>query len=44
LGLSIAQLTIQSHRGSIEVDSEVGRGTTFKIRVPVYRESLPLGR
>ncbi|HLA37348.1 MAG TPA: ATP-binding protein [Candidatus Brocadiales bacterium] len=44
LGLSIAQLTIQSHRGSIEVDSEVGRGTTFKIRLPVYRESLPLGR
>ena len=44
LGLSISQLTIQSHRGSIEVDSEIGRGTTFKIKLPVYRESLPLGR
>ncbi|MDI6759672.1 MAG: ATP-binding protein [Candidatus Brocadiaceae bacterium] len=44
LGLSISQLTIQSHRGSIEVDSEVGRGTTFRIKLPVYRESLPLGR
>lgn len=44
LGLSIAQLTIQSHRGNIEVDSEIGKGTTFKIKLPVYRESLPLGR
>ncbi|MFN3467768.1 MAG: ATP-binding protein, partial [Candidatus Brocadiales bacterium] len=44
LGLSIAQLTILSHRGTIDVDSEVGRGTTFKIKLPVYRENLPLER
>lgn len=44
LGLSIAQMTVHSHRGNMEVDSEVGRGTTFKIKLPVYRESLRLER
>lgn len=31
LGLTSAQNIIQSHNGSIELDSEVGRGTVFKI-------------
>ena len=39
LELAIAQLTIQSHGGTIEVDSEEGRGTTFKVRLPVYSEA-----
>ncbi|MBI5125172.1 MAG: sensor histidine kinase, partial [Planctomycetes bacterium] len=39
LELAIAQLTIQSHGGTIEVDSEEGRGTTFKVKLPVYRET-----
>jgi len=35
LGLSISYSIIQQHRGSIAVDSQVGRGTTFTIRLPV---------
>ena len=35
LGLSIAYGIITSHRGSISVESEVGRGSTFTIRLPV---------
>jgi two-component system, NtrC family, sensor kinase len=34
LGLSIAYGIITSHRGSISVESEVGKGSTFKIRLP----------
>jgi two-component system NtrC family sensor kinase len=34
LGLSIAYGIITSHHGSISVESEVGKGTTFKIRLP----------
>ena len=34
LGLSISYSIIQQHRGSITVDSQVGQGTTFAIRLP----------
>jgi two-component system NtrC family sensor kinase len=35
LGLAVAWGIIDSHNGSISVQSEVGQGTTFTIRVPV---------
>jgi signal transduction histidine kinase len=35
LGLSIAYGIITSHHGTISVESEVGKGTTFKIRLPI---------
>jgi PAS domain S-box-containing protein len=35
LGLSIAHSVIDGHRGTITVDSEVGRGTAFTITLPV---------
>ncbi len=35
LGLSIAQRIVDEHGGSISCESEVGRGTTFRIRLPV---------
>jgi PAS domain S-box-containing protein len=35
LGLAIAYGIVQKHRGRIEVSSEVGRGTTFTIMLPV---------
>lgn len=35
LGLSIAKWIIEQHRGSIEVESEPGKGSTFCVRVPL---------
>ncbi len=35
LGLSLSQRTINEHHGTIEVDSQVGKGTTFTIKLPV---------
>jgi signal transduction histidine kinase len=34
LGLAIARQMVENHGGSIEVDSQLGRGTTFRIRLP----------
>ncbi|MEW6669000.1 MAG: PAS domain S-box protein [Thermodesulfobacteriota bacterium] len=39
LGLNVAYNIIKKHRGSIELDSAVGKGTTFTIRVPVDAET-----
>ena len=35
LGLSLSYGIVQKHRGRLEVDSEVGRGTRFRVTVPV---------
>lgn len=35
LGLSISYGIVQKHQGSIEVESEVGTGTTFRVVLPV---------
>jgi two-component system sensor histidine kinase PilS (NtrC family) len=35
LGLAIVFKIVEAHRGRIEVESHVGRGTTFRIRFPV---------
>ena len=35
LGLSISYDIIKKHGGSIEIQSEVGRGTTFTVRLPI---------
>jgi two-component system NtrC family sensor kinase len=35
LGLAISYGIVKVHRGSISVESEVGRGTTFTVRLPV---------
>jgi CheY-like chemotaxis protein len=34
LGLSMVFGTIQRHEGTLEIDSEAGKGTTFRIRFP----------
>ncbi len=38
LGLAISYSIIQKHQGTIEVKSEVGKGSTFKVRLPVMSE------
>jgi signal transduction histidine kinase/ligand-binding sensor domain-containing protein len=37
LGLSISFSIIQKHKGTIEVESEKGKGTTFKITLPIQQ-------
>jgi signal transduction histidine kinase len=36
LGLALTRRIIEAHRGSISVESEIGRGTTFTVRLPVH--------
>ncbi|MBV9924302.1 MAG: response regulator [Acidobacteria bacterium] len=39
LGLSVSYGIIRRHEGRVEVDSEVGKGTTFRMTFPVVGES-----
>lgn len=38
LGLSVCQKIVEDHGGRITVDSEVGAGTTFTVRIPIVTE------
>jgi signal transduction histidine kinase len=40
LGLMIVQRIVRAHGGNIEIESQVGRGTTFRVRLPLH-EPLP---
>ena len=42
LGLAIVDRIIEDHGGIIDVESETGRGTKFRIRLPVLEEAVPL--
>jgi nitrogen fixation negative regulator NifL len=39
LGLSMVYGTVQRHQGSIEIDSSLGKGTTFRLTLPPAQES-----
>ena len=45
LGLSLARRIVEDHRGRIEVESEVGKGTEFLVALPIHhspvREETP---
>ncbi len=38
LGLAIARRLVLMHRGTIQVESELGRGSTFRVYLPLWRE------
>jgi len=42
LGLSMVYGIIRQHHGSVEVESEVGKGTVFKINLPAGRETTAM--
>ena len=41
MGLSSAKSLIEKHGGSVDVDSIVGEGTTFRIRLPLQPVAVP---
>ncbi len=44
LGLATVYSIIRKHEGHVEVESEMGRGTTFRIWLPAAAEIHPVGR
>ncbi len=42
LGLSIAKWIAQAHGGAIRVSSQVGEGTTFRVTLPLYSQTVDL--
>jgi signal transduction histidine kinase len=40
LGLAVSYGIIQQHDGKIEVKSEVGQGSVFTVKLPVYEEHI----
>jgi heavy metal sensor kinase len=41
LGLSIAQWIVAQHRGTIEVESELGKGAIFRVELPLAAMPVP---
>jgi signal transduction histidine kinase len=37
VGLSLTKEIVDRHNGTISVESEVGKGTTFTLRIPITR-------
>ncbi len=41
LGMTIIWATIKDHSGYIDIQSKEGQGTTFRVYLPITRESIP---
>lgn len=44
LGTKIVKNVVDAHQGKISVESEVGKGTTFTMRLPLRTEPPPVGK
>lgn len=42
LGLALCKRIIEEHSGKIKVESALGKGTSFTIRLPIYSETSPI--
>jgi signal transduction histidine kinase len=40
LGLATARSLVEGHEGTITAESDLGRGTTFRVRLPLDRPAL----
>jgi two-component system, sporulation sensor kinase A len=43
LGLTTSTKIIQEHKGTLEIDSEVGKGTTVHLSLPKYKKEITKG-
>jgi signal transduction histidine kinase len=44
IGLALVQELAEQHRGAVRVESEMGRGSTFTVTIPLGKEHLPAER
>ncbi|MNP05824.1 Alkaline phosphatase synthesis sensor protein PhoR [compost metagenome] len=43
LGLAITQQLVEQHQGTMEIFSELGKGTTVRVMLPLVQDSTPTG-
>lgn len=41
VGMDVVKTAVEKHRGAIQIDSELGRGTRFQIRLPIELSIVP---
>jgi two-component system chemotaxis sensor kinase CheA len=41
VGMDVVKTAVEKHRGAIRIDSELGRGTAFSIRLPIELSIVP---